>query len=133
MRTICLSIVIGCVACGCSATPTRPEKGGVVFDHPPGAVHKASLDAMTANGFEIQKEEPLYVEGYRPRKMGAFVGSGGETAGIWLEMVPPDKTRVLVATAKSFVGIAGQKIWDEELLAAMRKSLAVTREPVAAK
>ena len=30
-------------------------------------------------GFEVKKQEPDFVQGRRPNKMGLFVGSGGET------------------------------------------------------
>ena len=64
-----------------------------------------------------------HTSGFRPRKVGLFVGSGGETVGGWLEPVGEQQTRVRVDTAKSFVGIAGQKNWDAEVLAQMEKTL----------
>jgi hypothetical protein len=59
----------------------------------------------------------------RPRKVGFFVGSGGETVGIWLEPLGPDQTHVLVTTATTAAGRLGQKNWDNEVLAEMEKSL----------
>lgn len=108
---------------GCSATPTRPETPGVIFQKPTDVVQKAAVNALTVTGFEIKKSEPLYVEGARPRAMGLFIGSGGETAGVWLESLGPSRTRVRIDTAKSMVGIAGQKNWDNDILAEMEKSL----------
>ena len=108
---------------GCAATPARQEAQGVMFPKPNDVVQKAAIDALVVTGFDVQKSEPLYVEGFRPRKIGLFVGSGGETVGIWLEPVGATGTKVRVDTAKSFVGIVGQKNWDEAILEAMEKSL----------
>jgi hypothetical protein len=112
---------LGLVACG--SAPTRPEGTGVVFAKPAGEVMKAAESALAANGFEIQKREPSYVEGFRTRQIGLMVGSGGETSGVWLEPAPPTGTRVRVTTQKSMLGIIGQKNWDDEILAAMEKNL----------
>ena len=108
---------------GCATTPVRPETQGVVFQQPSEVVQKAAVDALAVTGFDVTKSEPLYVEGVRPRKIGFFVGSGGETVGIWLEPVESAKTKVRVDTAKTFVGIVGQKTWDEAILEEMEKSL----------
>ena len=86
-------------------------------------MQKAAVDALTVTGFDIKKQEPTYVEGYRPHKVGLFVGSGGETVGIWLTAQGADKTEVKVRTAKSLVGALGQKNWDDQVLAEMAKSL----------
>ena len=75
-------------------------------------------------GFDVEKNEPLYVQGFKPRKIGIIVGSGGETVGIWLEAVDPARTRVWISTAKSALGIAGQKSWNAEVLAEMERELA---------
>ncbi len=108
---------------GCATTPARPEAQGVMFPQPTDVVQKAAVDALVVTGFDVQKSDPLYVEGFRPRKLGLLVGSGGETVGVWLEPVGSATTRVRVDTAKSFVGIVGQKNWDEAILEAMEKSL----------
>lgn len=110
---------------GCASTPTRPNDTtpSVVYDKPEATVQKAAVDALVANGFVVSKSDTQYVEGARPHKMGAFVGSGGETAGVWLSSLGDDKTSVKVSTAKSLLGIAGQKDWDKEILAEMDKSV----------
>jgi hypothetical protein len=109
---------------GCASTPKAPEaKSTAVFQQPIEKVQKAAVDAMVVTGFDVTKQEATYVEGFRPRKVGLFVGSGGETVGIWLSSIAPDKTEVKVNTAKSFVGYVGQKEWDQEILAEMTKSL----------
>jgi len=93
---------------GCASTPTMPSVEGVIFQTPVDVVQKAGVDALVVTGFDVQRVEPLYIEGFRPRKIGLLVGSGGETVGIWLENLGPSQTRVRVDTAKSFVGIVGQ-------------------------
>lgn len=111
------------VLTGCSSTPTRPQEGAVVFGKPSTVVQKASVDALVVTGFDIQKSEPLYVEGYRPRRIGLIVGSGGETVGIWLEQMNNSKTRVLVDTARTFAGGAGQRNWNAAILEELEKTL----------
>ena len=105
----------------CSATPDKPSDAqpGVVYNKPIADVQKAALNALASNGFEITKSGADYVEGSRPHKMGLLVGSGGETAGVWLTAVSATSTSVKVDTAKSFAGMAGQKSWDTEIIAAM--------------
>lgn len=110
---------------GCSATPTRPADAvpSVVYAKPEATVQKAAVDALVANGFVISKSDAEYVEGARPHKVGLVVGSGGESAGVWLSSLGSDKTAVKVSTAKSFAGMAGQKNWDKEIIAEMDKSV----------
>ncbi|SEN68869.1 hypothetical protein SAMN05216404_10699 [Nitrosospira multiformis] len=123
-QTILLVIVSTLIA-GCASTPVASEGAPqTVFQQPIEKVQKAAVDALVVTGFDVTKQEPAYVEGFRPRKVGFFVGSGGETAGVWLTEQGQDKTKVKVDTARSLVGIVGQKNWDTEILNEMRKSLA---------
>src|SRR5262245_50935206 len=108
---------------GCASTPSRPEGSGTLFKAPPDAVKKAAVVGLVTTGFEITKEDAGYVEGFRPRKMGMFVGSGGETAGVWIVPVDSTTSRVHVDTARSFLGVAGQKNWDSEILVELTKVL----------
>ena len=109
---------------GCSSTPKVADaKAGSVFQQPIEKTQKASVDALTVIGFDIKKQEPTYVEGTRPRKIGLIVGSGGETVGVWLTATSPERTEVKVKTAKTFVGGAGQKNWDSAVLDEMTKTL----------
>ena len=127
MKMISTKVVVaGCmlVLAGCSATPTKPQGApSIVYDKPEATVQKAAVDALAANGFVIGKSESEYVEGARPHKMGVAVGSGGESAGVWLSSLGNDKTAVRVSTAKSMLGIVGQKNWDKEIIAGMDSSL----------
>jgi hypothetical protein len=116
-------VLIGSALVGCASTPKAPETAGVVFSQPVDKAKRAAVDALVVLGFDVQKQEAAYVEGFRPRKIGLFVGSGGETVGVWLEPVTPERTRVRVDTAKSFAGYVGQKKWDSEVLAEMEKTL----------
>jgi hypothetical protein len=119
--------VAGCVLvlAGCSATPTKPKPGtpGLVYDRPEATVQKAAVDTLVANGFVIEKLQAGYIEGERPQKMGLVVSSGGEFAGVWLSSMGNGKTVVQVSTAKTMLGIAGQKNWNREIIAGMDSSL----------
>ena len=107
----------------CASTPDLPKTSGVVFAQPLEKARQGALDALVVLGFDVKKQEPTYLEGFRPRKVGLLVGSGGETVGVWLEPAGEQQTRVRVDTAKSFAGIVGQKNWDAEVLAQMEKTL----------
>ncbi|MFA4846345.1 MAG: hypothetical protein WC654_07375 [Patescibacteria group bacterium] len=121
MILLCLASAL---VAGCASTPVaRDVTPMTVFQQPIERVQKAAVDALVVTGFDVTKQEPTYVEGFRPRKVGLFVGSGGETVGIWLAEQGRNKTGVRVDTAKSFVGIVGQKNWDTEILNEMNKSL----------
>jgi len=109
---------------GCASVPEKPaDAHSAVFAKPTADVQKAAVDALVVLGFEVKKSDPTYVEGYRPRKVGLFVGSGGETVGIWIEPLGPSRTGVRVDTARTFVGGAGQKRWDDDVLQELQKSL----------
>jgi hypothetical protein len=107
----------------CTSVPKKPDATSVVFGKPPAIVQKAAVDALVVTGFEVQKTESQYVEGYRPRRIGLIVGSGGETVGVWLDPLDNSKTRVSVTTARTFAGGAGQRNWDESILGEMEKTL----------
>jgi hypothetical protein len=95
----------------------------VTFDKPVEEVHKAAVDALTVVGVEIKKDEATLVEGKRKNKMGAFVGSGGEVLSVALTAVDGSKTEAKIRTTKTFVGRAGQKVWDQQVADEMAKSL----------
>jgi hypothetical protein len=86
-------------------------------------VHKAAVDALTAVGVEIRKDEANLLEGKRKNKMGAFVGSGGEVLSVALTSIDGGKTEAKIRTTKTFVGRAGQKVWDQQVADEMAKSL----------
>ena len=87
------------------------------------ASHQAALHALATIGADVKVNQPTYVEGRRPNKIGLVVGSGGETIKIWLT-AQGDKTAVKVKTEKSFVGIAGQ------LLTRVIKAMGLERSDV---
>jgi hypothetical protein len=103
----------------CSAATAKPEPRGVVFQRSADDVQKAAANALVMKGFDIIKDEPLYVEGARPRTLGVLAA---ETVGVWLESLGPSRTRVRIETAKSAVSI-GQKNWDAAVLEEMEKAL----------
>lgn len=124
VQSIILCVASALVA-GCASTPVASDATSqTVFAQPIERVQKAAVDALVVTGFDVTKQEPAYVEGFRPRKAGLFVGSGGETVGVWLTEQGPDKTEVKVDTAKSLGGIVGQRTWDTEILYEMTKSFA---------
>ena len=119
--TVLLPVVIALA--GCAAIPVKPGFDDTVFQQPAPVVQRAAIDALIATGFDITESEPLYAEGYRPRKRDSGTSCGGETVGIWLEAVEPSKTGVRVATAMSSYGIMCQKSWNGEILDEMQKAL----------
>lgn len=127
--TRCCVLVVGVLALGCASNPSRPasdaaKRGrGAVFQHSLETVRTTALEALVVFGFELEEETTHYLEGHRPHKMGLFVGSGGETVGLWLEPLDDHGTRVLVDTSKSLLGIVGQRNWNDEILAEIGRSL----------
>jgi len=117
--------VAAALAAGCSSTPRVSDSAPVtVFQQPMAQVHKAAVDALFVTGFEVTKQEPAYVEGFRPRRFGLAVGSGGETVGVWMAEKGPNTTEVRIDTAKSAVGLVGQKNWNAAVLKEITKTLA---------
>lgn len=117
---------------GCAFSPEKPtvsDNIGYMFPYSIEKVQKAAIDALIVLGFEIKTQRIDYVEGFRPRKIKLFTGSGsgGETAGVWLESKGAEKTRVLVDTSRSVVGILGQKNWNGEIITEINKALGEKR------
>jgi hypothetical protein len=103
-----------------NSPPAGPA--AATFEQPMATVQTQAVSALTELGCEIIKELPNYVEGKRVRKIGVFVGSGGETLRVWLAEAG-GKTEVRVSTSKTFVGRAGQKDWDSQIVEAITKGL----------
>jgi hypothetical protein len=115
---------VALIVVACSSTPKKPAEGmGMLFNQPIDAVRTATANALAVHGFNIEEQTDTYLRGSRPRKIGFFVGSGGETVGIWLDALDEGRTRVMVSTAKSFVGYAGQKNWDDDIYFEIRQDL----------
>jgi hypothetical protein len=102
-----------------SAPDAAPAGNALVLNKPLATAHRAALHALSTIGAVVQENTPTYVEGRRPNKMGLVVGSGGETIKISLA-AEGSKTAVSVKTEKSFMGIAGQRNWDAQVIAAMQ-------------
>lgn len=98
----------------------------VTFEKPIAEVQKAAVDALTTVGATPSKQEPNFVEGKRKNKVGLMVGSGGEVLSVALNSVEEGKTQAKVRTTKTFVGRAGQKVWDQQVLEEMAKVLGVS-------
>jgi hypothetical protein len=97
----------------------------VTFEKPVVEVQKAAVDALTTVGAAPSKQEPNFVEGKRKNKVGLMVGSGGEVLSVALTSLEEGKTQAKVRTTKTFVGRAGQKVWDQQILEEMSKVLGV--------
>ena len=118
----CLAILM--VGCGPRSRPAPPGSDGTLFRHPATACHAAALDALSVLGFDIEENEPDYVEGVRPRRANLIWGNpGGERVRVRLNSIAPDETRVVISTQKSFVGLIGQKNWDRDVAQQMTESL----------
>jgi len=98
----------------------------VTFDKPIAEVQKAAVDALTTVGAAPNKQEANFVEGKRKNKMGLMVGSGGEILSVALTEIDGAHTSAKVRTTKTFVGRAGQKVWDQQVLEEMSKVLGVS-------
>jgi hypothetical protein len=98
-----------------------PEKDGkknvttVVLAAKPEAVHAAALQALAGIGCEIKKDTADAIEGKRPNKVGLAVGSGGEKLFVAIKDLGDGKTELKVTSKKTFLGIVGQKRWNEEV------------------
>lgn len=148
MKRNCLFIlavgVAAAVAGGCASTGNGGNGGGkvklgateesvlahedvkkgtpVVFSAPIDRVREAGLRALTFVGCKIEEQQPFYLRGERPQKIGLFVGSGGETVEVFL-LPQGEGTQVWVDTDLQFVGIAGQQQWTEQTIGEMRRIL----------
>ncbi len=119
-----LIFLIALLVSSCASTPEQSDDDlHEVFYETMEDTQAAAVDALTALGFKVKKNGTNYVEGYRPIKVDLSARSGGETIGVWLNAVGKDKVDVKVNTAKSRLGIVGQKTWDNELIAEMKKAL----------
>ncbi len=105
------------------------KKQPVVFDKSVEEVRTAGLRALTFVGCEIKTQEPYYLTGHRPNKVGLLVGSGGETVKIFLYPKSSTQTQVWVDTDLSFFGMAGQQNWDDKVFAEMKNLLATPTQP----
>jgi hypothetical protein len=119
---ITTALLILALGNGCRSTPAK-SAGSILFRTPADVTQKAAINALVVTGFDIERRDPLYVEGYRPRRVGFFVGSGGETVGVWLEPEGADRTRVRVDTARTFLGMAGQQDWTGAVVREMEREL----------
>jgi hypothetical protein len=120
-----LSILAGTADAAKSKDERSPPAGepNAVFEAPMAKVREQAVNALTVLGCEFKKQLPDYLEGKRSRKIGVMVGSGGETLRVWLSEVE-GKTEVRVSTDKTFVGGAGQKNWDKEIIEELKKGMA---------
>jgi hypothetical protein len=93
-----------------------------VVNQPMEALHRALKLGMETYGFDVEKDKPDYLEGTRSRKVGVFVGSGGEKVKITLKEEKPG-TRVKIETGKGFVGRLGKANWSTPIFKEAMKTL----------
>ena len=119
-----LIFLMALLVSSCASTPEQSnDDQHEVFYETMEDTQAAAVEALTALGFEVKKNEATYVEGYRPIKVNLSTRSGGETIGVWLKPVGKDKVDVKVSTAKSRISVVKQKTWDDELIAEMKGAL----------
>ncbi|MGA2279066.1 MAG: hypothetical protein ABSG80_02040 [Verrucomicrobiota bacterium] len=128
-----LVLLAGCASTPNHATPLSKEqillqpdvkdKPPVIFQKGLEEVRLAGLRALTFVGCEVKTQEPLFLSGRRPNKVGFFVGSGGETVKIFLYPQSDSETHVWVDTDLSFIGLAGQQGWNKQVIEEMTNIL----------
>lgn len=94
-----------------------------VYDRPIEEVRPAAARALAFVGCKLEVQEPFFITGHRPNKFGLFVGSGGENVKVFLYPESTNQTKVWVDTDKTFVGIVGQKDWNQQVLEEMTREL----------
>ncbi len=121
---------------GCASTPKTSfskeqilqqedvkGKKPIVYANGLEQVRQAGLRALVFVGCEVKVQQPYYLSGRRPNKVGLFVGSGGETVDIFLYPQSENETHVWIDTDLSFFGMAGQQSWDDKVAAEMKNIL----------
>ena len=101
------------------------KKKGVakVFSASLDDTRKAAVSGLKKNGFLIKDDSGNTITGERPNRIGLLIGSGGEKISVELKTLGDMSTEARVKTKKTFVGYAGQKNWDDEVIAAMTSAL----------
>lgn len=108
---------------GCASSKPRPTIAhDFVVNQNLNAAKNNALDAIAVFGFVVMQENDRFIKGNRPNKMGLLVGSGGEIVTITLDPIEENKTNVHVNTKITFVGMVGQKNWNNEIKAEMLKA-----------
>jgi hypothetical protein len=104
-----------------------PSKGSKDVDqivaYPMNQVLEAAKLAMATYGCDIKKEKPDSVECTRSRRMGVFMGSGGEKVTVRVTSKGAE-TQVVVKTGKGFVGRLAKKNWSTPIFNEILKNLA---------
>lgn len=93
------------------------------FAASPEDVKAATIAAMQKYNFNFKNTDGMSLEGKRSNKVGLMVGSGGEKMKAEITALSDGMTEVHVQTKKTFVGIAGQKNWDDEVMEMIVDSL----------
>jgi hypothetical protein len=104
-----------------------PSKGSKDVDrivpYPMSQVLEASKLAMATYGCDVKKEKSDSIECTRSRRVGVFIGSGGEK--VTVRVIPKGaETQVVVKTGKGFVGRLAKKNWSTPIFNELLKNLA---------
>lgn len=95
----------------------------IVLTATPEKVHAAVLEALASVGATVKKDTPTEIESKRSNKVGFVVGSGGEKILVSIKDLGQGKTELKVVTKKTVLGIAGQKLWNDEVANKVRDAL----------
>jgi len=126
LRILALALLGALPSCSTSPSGGRisvsdhAEVYHVVLAKPLAVAQRSAVAALESIGCVIKQRQPQYVEGFRPHKIGLVIGSGGETVRVWLHPISAHRTGVKVETDKSLLGIAGQRLWDQEVMTHMK-------------
>lgn len=106
--------------------PGDPSEGSKDVDkivpYPMDKVLEAAKLAAPTYGCDIKKENDNSFECTRDRRVGLFMGSGGEK--VTVRLTPKGaETQVVVKTGKGFVGRLGKKNWSTPIFNEILKTL----------
>ena len=112
-----LSIIV--VGCG-KPELTRPPAGtGTVFQKPFSETYDAARESLIKLGFQIVKEDAVFIEGVYPRKVNRKGKAKGEHVGVWIDSRDKYSARVLVDTLKIPKDLKKQKEWRQDVIRKM--------------
>jgi len=125
VKTLAIVLLFGLFTlAGCAEyIPIEPPANtGAVFQRSLDEVQTAARNALTKMNFAITKENTQYIEAVHLKAEETVKSNDGELVGIWFK---PRTTSVLILidTAKTPKDIAGQRDWEQPLLAEIMREL----------
>ena len=116
-----LSIVI--VGCGKRELARPPAGTGTVFQKPFSETYDAARESLIKLGFQIVKQDAVFIEGVYPRSVNSKGKAKGEHVGVWIDSRDRYSARVLIDTLKTPKEIKKQKEWRQDVLRKMMEIL----------